>query len=88
MGEREIARPEEDSNSSRRYEVQLQKDSQRHSDTNDLEQAILYARALANWNLAAQVYDRLTQSIVFRAQAYREQNSSKSQHEYSREQPA
>ena len=79
MGKRKIAGSEEDSNSSRRYEVQFQKDSHRHSDTNDLEQAKLYARALANWNLAAQVYDRVTQCIVFRAQAYREQNSSSGQ---------
>ena len=55
---------------SKRYEVQFQKDCQHHSDTNDLEQAKLYARSLANWNLAAQVYDRVTQSIIFRAQAY------------------
>src|SRR5262249_8402608 len=47
VGENEIARPEEASNSSRRYEVQFQKDAQRHSDTNDLEQARLYARALS-----------------------------------------
>jgi hypothetical protein len=85
VGEREIARREEDSNSSRRFEVQFQKDFSRHSDTNDLEQAKLYARALAKWNLAAQVYDRVTHKIVFRAQAYREQNSSKTPHETSRE---
>jgi hypothetical protein len=31
---------------------------------------VAYARSLANWNHAAQVYDRMTQSIIFRAQAY------------------
>ena len=53
-----------------RYEVQFQEDRQLHSDTNDLEQAKYYARSLANWNHAAQVYDRATQRIIFRAQAY------------------
>ena len=43
------------SGTAKRYEVQFQKDSQRHSDTNNLEQATLYACSLANWNLAAQV---------------------------------
>jgi hypothetical protein len=57
-------------NLSERYEVQFQKDCQHHSETNDLEKAEYYARSLANWNLAAQVYDRVTDSIVFRAQAY------------------
>ncbi len=55
---------------SKRYEVQFQKDRQPHSDTNDPEQAKYSARSLANWNHAAQVYDRMTQSIIFRAQAY------------------
>jgi hypothetical protein len=55
---------------SKRYEVQFQKDRQPHSDMNDPEQAKYYARSLANWNHAAQVYDRMTQSIIFRAQAY------------------
>ena len=86
--EKKIARLEENSKPSQRYEVQFQKDSQRHSTTNDLVQAQLYARALANWNLAAQVYDRVTKSIVFRAQSYREQHSSKSPHESSRKRPA
>lgn len=53
-----------------RYEVQFQRNCERHSYMDDLEQAKYYARSLANWNLAAQVYDRLTQSIVFRARAY------------------
>ena len=88
MVERKIARLEEDSKPSQRYEVQFQKDSQLHSTTDDLEQAQLYARALANWNLAAEVYDRDTQSIVFRAQAYREQNSSKGPHETPRKRRA
>jgi hypothetical protein len=55
---------------SKRYEVQFQKDCLPHSDTNDPEQAKYYARSLANWNHAAQVYDRVTQSIIFRTQAY------------------
>ena len=70
MSEKKIAWPEGDSDPGGRYEVQFQKDSHRHSDTNDLEQATLYARSLANWNLAAQVYDRVTRKIVFRAAAY------------------
>ena len=70
MSEKEISQPQGNSNPAARYEVQFQKDSHRHSDTNDLEQATLYARSLANWNLAAQVYDRVTRKIVFRAAAY------------------
>ena len=60
------------SGTAKRYEVQFQKDSQRHSDTNNLEQATLYACSLANWNLAAQVYDRAAQKIIFSARAYEE----------------
>ena len=57
----------------KRYEVQFQDDSQRHSDTNDVELARYFARSLANWNLAAQVYDRAVQKIIFTARAYAEQ---------------
>jgi hypothetical protein len=60
----------------RRYEVQFQDDGRQHSDTNDLAQAEYYARSLGNWNLAAQVYDRVTQRIIFRAQAYAEKGNS------------
>ena len=59
-------------NRNKQYEVQFQKDGQFHSDTDDLGKAKLYARSLANWNLAAQIYDRLTRRIIFRAQAYAE----------------
>ena len=62
----------------RRYEVKFQDDGQPHSDTNDLAQAEYYARSLANWNLAAQVYDRVTQRIIFRAQAYAEKWNARS----------
>jgi acetone carboxylase gamma subunit len=51
----------------KRYEVQFQDDCQRHSDTNDVEQAKYFAQSLANWNLAAQVYDRATQQIISRS---------------------
>jgi hypothetical protein len=60
----------------KRYEVQFQKDGRHHSGTNNLAQAKYYARSLANWNLAAQVYDRATQTIIFRARAYAEKNGS------------
>lgn len=56
----------------KRYQVQFQKDGHLHSETNNVEQAKYYARSLANWNLAAQVYDRSTQAIIFRARAYAE----------------
>jgi hypothetical protein len=55
--------------------VQFQKGSQHHSNTNDLEHAKYYARSLANWNFAAQVYDWVTQSIVFSVKAYHEPDS-------------
>ena len=73
--ERKHSEPEGHPNLSKRYEVQFQKDCQHHSDTNDLEKAQYYALSLANWNLAAQVYDRVTNNIVFRAQAYARNNS-------------
>lgn len=60
----------ERTNSTERYEVQFQRDAQPHSATDDVDQAKYYARCLANWNLAAQVYDRRTQQIIFRARAY------------------
>lgn len=60
------------SRGAKRYEVEFQDDRQRHSDTNDVEQAKYFARSLANWNLAAQVYDRATQQIIFKARAYTE----------------
>ena len=56
----------------KRYQVQFQKDGYLHSDTNNLAQAKYYAHSLANWNQAAQVYDRSTQAIIFRACAYAE----------------
>ena len=56
----------------KRYQVQFQKDCHLHSETNNLEQAEYYARSLANWNLAAQVYDRSTRAIIFRTCAYAE----------------
>ena len=56
----------------KQYQVQFQKDRHLHSETNNLEQAKHYARSLANWNLAAQVYDRSTQAIILRTCAYAE----------------
>ena len=67
---------DEGRNRNKRYEVQFQKDGQFHSDTDDLPKAKLYARSLANWNLAAQIYDRVTHRIIFRAQAYAEKRRS------------
>jgi hypothetical protein len=59
----------------KRCEVQFRDGSQCHFDTNGLAQAKYYARSLANFNHAAQVYDRVTQRIVFRAQAYAEKRN-------------
>jgi len=61
-----------------RTKVHLQGDSQRHSDTNDLEQARYFARSLTNWNLAAQVYDRVAQNIIFSARSYAEKRTDDS----------
>jgi hypothetical protein len=66
------------SGSAKRYEVQFQDGGQRHSDTNNLEQAKYFAQSLANWNLAAQVYDRATLRIIFRARAYAEKRRNDS----------
>jgi len=57
-------------NSLARYEVQFQKTGQTHSEMDDLEKAKLYARSLANWNHAAQVFDRLSHTIIFSVPAY------------------
>jgi hypothetical protein len=47
--------------SAKRYEVQFQDDSQRHSDTNDVEQATYL------------VYDRAAQKPIFRPRTYAEE---------------
>jgi hypothetical protein len=53
-----------------RYEVQFEADGGRHSASDSLEEAKLFARSLANWNHSAQVFDRRNQTIVFKAPAY------------------
>ena len=58
-----------------RYEVQFQTDGTRHSSTNSRDKAELYARSLANWNHATQVFDTYTKEIVFRTAAYRSPQS-------------
>jgi len=64
MSELENSRPGVQAILTKRYEVQFQKDRQHHSDMNDLDQAKHNARSLANWNFAAQVYDRVTHGVV------------------------
>lgn len=54
-----------------RYEVRFQNTGELHSTSRSLEQALRYARALANWNHPTQVFDRQTQQFVFAATAYR-----------------
>jgi hypothetical protein len=56
----------------KRYEVQFQDKSTHHSETDCLRHAMHYARSLANWNHAAQVFDRRTSKVVFKASAYKE----------------
>jgi hypothetical protein len=60
-----------------RYEVQFQESGKTHSEMDDLEKAKLYARSLANWNHAAQVFDRLGQTVIFSVAAYRPSQGSK-----------
>ena len=43
-------------NSVAMYEVQFQETGKTHSQMDDLEKAKLYAKSLANWNHAAQVF--------------------------------
>src|SRR5215472_4361545 len=64
-------------NSLARYEVQFQKTGRTHSQMDDLEKAKLYARSLANWNHAAQVFDRLGQTVIFSVPAYNALQGSK-----------
>ena len=90
MSEREKPPREGHPSRSKRYEVQFQKDSRYHSDAHDLEQAKLYARSLANFNHAAQVYDRLTRCIIFRTRAYadkKKMHRSSSHEEFKRHSP-
>src|SRR5712692_2398609 len=47
----------------KRYEVQFQDKGKYHSETDSLGQAMHYARSLANWNHAAQVFDRRTRTV-------------------------
>jgi len=56
----------------KQYEVQFQDTGRSHSETDDLDRAKLYARSLANWNHAAQVFDRRSQTVIFKAAAYNE----------------
>src|SRR5215472_5281762 len=64
-------------NSPARYEVQFQETGRTHSEMDDLEKAKLYARSLANWNHAAQVFDRLDQTVIFSVPAYNASQESK-----------
>ena len=57
-------------NSLARYKVQFQETGRTHSEMDDLEKAKLYARSLANWNHAAQVFDRLSQTVISSVPAY------------------
>jgi hypothetical protein len=59
-----------------RYEVQFQESGKTHSEMDDLEKAKLYARSLANWNHAAQVFDRRGQTVIFSVAAYRASQGS------------
>lgn len=62
----------------KRYEVQFQDKGAFHSETDSIEQAKHYARSLANWNYAAQIFDRQTNAVVFKAAAYNESFAQKS----------
>ena len=64
-------------NSLARYEVRFQESGKTHSEMDDLEKAKLYARSLANWNHAAQVFDRLVQTVIFSVAAYSASHGSK-----------
>src|SRR5215470_18718102 len=64
-------------NSPARYEVQFQETGKTHSQMDDLEKAKFYARSLANWNHAAQVFDRLGRTVIFSVPAYNALQRSK-----------
>jgi hypothetical protein len=63
-------KPTQDAETTKRYVILFQEGGAPHSDTDDLEQAKHIARSLGNWNHATEVFDRETQSVVFKASHY------------------